>query len=92
MSIRAKFRLISVEPNGLIRAEAVTADSEENKSWSKWTPGGQLFLNITNPDALVQFAPDGDLCGEFYLDLTKIPADGEDTAEQRIVAATGGTK
>lgn len=34
---------------------AVYGDSEENKSFSKWTPSAQLQINITNPDAASYF-------------------------------------
>lgn len=81
--VRAKFRLVSVEPvhdqNGeqtaaIVRAEAVTSGPgvEENAQWSKLTPAGSLQLYITNLEAVAQFLPGLDapnLSGEFYLDL-----------------------
>lgn len=41
------------EPNAQERIElvAVSSDSAENASWSKWTPSGQLGFTVTNPDA-----------------------------------------
>jgi hypothetical protein len=41
-----------------VQFEAVYSSdpTSPNYSWSKWTPSGQLSLNITNPDAYDQFA------------------------------------
>lgn len=36
---------------------AVSATSEENKTWSQYTPSGRLELAITNPDAFDFFEP-----------------------------------
>lgn len=41
---------------------AVTATSEENKTWSQHTPSGRLELQITNPSAFGFFEP-----GEEYV-------------------------
>jgi hypothetical protein len=30
-------------------------DENANKSWSKWTPSGQVQMQITNPEASGQF-------------------------------------
>jgi hypothetical protein len=46
----------------------VTADTEENKTWSKYTPQGEVTMTITNQDALGAFTP-----GAEYL-LTFEPA------------------
>lgn len=35
----------------------VTATSEENKEFFKWSPGGDLKLNTINPGAAEQFVP-----------------------------------
>ncbi len=32
-----------------------------NKSWTKWTPSGEVKLDITNPEALKEFE-----VGKFY--------------------------
>lgn len=74
--IKAKFRLISIEPTSdgagsIVKLEAVTAERAENKEWSKWTPSGKLEMLITNPGALCNFHPDGDLSGEVYLTLSQ---------------------
>lgn len=34
-----------------LRLHAVVADSPENKVWSSFTPSGNLYMHITNPDA-----------------------------------------
>lgn len=38
-----------------IRLQPVYGDSPENKEWSKWTPSGEVSLQITNPKAVDQF-------------------------------------
>lgn len=70
MSVKAKFRCNSIEEHKdndgtitgkSIRMSAVVAYGEdgtrndENESWSKWTPSGDLVIYITNPDAFNQF-------------------------------------
>jgi hypothetical protein len=71
--LRAKMKCDSVTKtvNGeTIRLHPVHADSEENKTWSKWTPSGGLELTITNPDAFGKLVPGG----EYLLDLTPVPS------------------
>ncbi len=41
-----------------------------NKSWSKWTPSGQLSITITNPDAIDAFEKGN----AYYLDFTPVHA------------------
>lgn len=48
----------------------VTSGSDENKQWSKWTPGGQLQLSISNPDAQGKFTP----AKEYFVDVSEVPA------------------
>jgi hypothetical protein len=66
--VRAKFYVIEVAETAYgpgtkpveqkrVRMTAVTSDSEENKSWSKWTPSGSLEMVINNPAAYEQFKP-----------------------------------
>ena len=73
--MRAKFVIDSVTPvpqeQEEIVARAVTDGSEENKSFSRWTPSGSLSLMISNPN-LLGYWKQGD---EFYLDFTKIEAE-----------------
>lgn len=47
---------------------AVTATSEENKRWAKYTPSGRLELTITNPAAFGFFEP-GD---EYLVTIEKV--------------------
>lgn len=70
--IRAKFQVLSVD-NRIggaqnIEAQPVMSGSKENESFSKWTPGGHLKLQITNPDAQNFFKPGM----EFFLDMTAV--------------------
>ncbi|MDO3434323.1 hypothetical protein QWJ46_16710 [Rhizobium sp. CBN3] len=72
--VRAKFRCLSVthfadngpDPQAEIRFNAVYGTGEENKSWSKWTPSGELKMMVTNPSAIEAF----ELGKSYYLDFT----------------------
>ena len=69
--IRAKFeckRVNKVQGREEIEAEPVTGDSEENKTYSKWTPNGSLTLSITNPAAFGFFDPEY----EYVVEFTKV--------------------
>jgi hypothetical protein len=75
--IRAKFRCDSVETYDLgagvvnehVRFDAAIDDG--NKSWSEWTPSGQLSMTISNPQAQGKFQE-----GSFYyLDFSEAPAE-----------------
>lgn len=79
MNVRAKFYVAAVnpgssaeEPSADITLRAVTSDSEENKTWSKWTPSGTLEMNVTNPEAIKQFVQ-GE---EVFLTLTSAKPEG----------------
>lgn len=75
MAVRAKFyvkskQLIADRPNGGKESERVVlvptyGESEENKSFSKYTPNGHIELDITNPDAFNQFK----IGKEYYIDF-----------------------
>ena len=74
MTVRAKFRCHFIQKadgdsHRTIHMSPVTADTEENKSWSKYTPGGQLQMVISNPAAFELFEQGK----EYYLDIQ--PAD-----------------
>ena len=60
MTVRAKFFCQSIQKAEddsyrTIHMSPVTADTEENKTWSKYTPGGQLMMHVSNPAAFEQF-------------------------------------
>jgi hypothetical protein len=68
--IQAKFRVTSVDRVSTCSASgeyanavekvmmsAVTGKSEANKRWSKYTPNGQLTMQIDNPEAMGQLKP-----------------------------------
>jgi len=74
--VRAKFQCTRIEQgagteghnNSVVTMSAVSG--EQNKTWSKWTPFGQLNMTINNPDAVRQFE-----IGKYYfLDFTEAPA------------------
>lgn len=80
MSVRAKFKVISIElyesPKGSARVKLTPVHSSmvdgkwvensENKSFWEATPQGELWMFITNPEAVKQFEPGK----EFYLGFT----------------------
>lgn len=70
MSVRAKFFVESVKPYNdeatTVRLRAVTSGSEENKSFWKYTPSGEIQMTISNPAAVAQFV-EGQ---EYYIDFT----------------------
>lgn len=74
MSVRAKFKCTSKTSNNPndpetrdVRFDAVNGvDGEGNKDWSRWTPSGQLTMQITNPGAHEQFVEGK----EYFLDFT----------------------
>lgn len=49
-----------------VRLNAVYANGEANKEWSKWTPNGQITMTITNPAAAELF----ELGKEYFVDFT----------------------
>ena len=71
MSVRAKFTCESVtdyehaEDHKVVTLRAVT-DGEGNEGWSKWTPAGELTMNITNPAAFEQFKEGR----SYFIDIT----------------------
>ena len=68
--MRAKFKCQQVnkmEFGEQAHLAPVHSDSEENKSFSKYTPSGKLELMITNPNAEGFFKPGK----EYYLDISE---------------------
>jgi hypothetical protein len=76
--IRAKFRLTEIKKTtnwaGTVHetdAVALYAVMDAaNKSWSQWTPYGQLDMTINNPDALNKLK----IGQTYFVDLTEAPA------------------
>jgi hypothetical protein len=72
MSVKAKFSFWSVEEpntaneNRVINLHPVTDGSEENKSFAKYTPSGQLTLNISPETAAYDYFVAGK---EYYLTI-----------------------
>lgn len=64
--VRAKFVCVQNDPNVGIILNVVNDGSEENKSFFKYTPGGQVVLHILNPAAAEQF----EVGKEYYVDFT----------------------
>lgn len=75
MTVRAKMKCFTVtplasgDPNermAQIHLLPVYSDSEENKTWSKYTPNGEIRLYVTNPVAIEQF----EAGKEYFVDFT----------------------
>jgi hypothetical protein len=79
MTVRAKMKCFHVDHLKSGNPDDVAADirmvpvyddgNPENKSWSKWTPSGEIRLFVTNPEAIKQFEPGK----SYFVDFT--PAD-----------------
>lgn len=71
MTVRAKMKCVTITPfhtngpnevNSEVRLMAIYDDADpQNKSWSKFTPVGEVRLVITNPSAIEGFE-----AGKFY--------------------------
>ena len=70
-TLKAKFKVGSTTDFGNdnleVKMTPVIGGSDENKSFSKYTPSGDLSLHITNPDALDFFKAGK----EYYLEFTE---------------------
>lgn len=70
-TLLAKFKVGSTTNFGNNNLQAnlspVTSGSEENKSFSIYTPSGEIRLHITNPNALDFFEP----AAEYYVEFRK---------------------
>lgn len=70
-TLMAKFKVGSTTNFGNNNLEAnltpVISGSEENKSFSMYTPSGSIRLHITNPNALDFFEPSA----EYYVEFKK---------------------
>lgn len=70
MTVRAKFvcnfiQKASDDSHRTIHMAPVISDTEENKAWSKYTPGGLLQMHISNPAAFEQFEQGK----EYFIDI-----------------------
>jgi hypothetical protein len=72
MKVLAKFKCNSIKfieaDQQVIEASPVVSGSEENKSFSRWTPAGKLEMVISNETNAGKFFNVGE---EFYLTLSK---------------------
>ena len=87
--MRAKFRIASVlrgegsnetlKMHPVSKSGAYPTDGvDEDNTFARWSPSGELTLQITNPDLIGKFNP-----GEkFYVDFTPV----EPSAAQQIVS------
>lgn len=71
MTILAKFKVGSTTDfgnnNQEVKMTPVIGRSEENKSFSMYTPSGEIRLHITNPAVLDFFKA----AGEYYVEFKK---------------------
>lgn len=71
--VRAKFRCTHVEKyESSEKVHLMAVADEANKEWAKWTPSGQLSMQIDNPDAQGRFKPGG----YYFLDFAETSATG----------------
>lgn len=74
MSVRGKFRVVSITDNGPNAAKGVRLQTQydqsipEDQRFQKATPFGDLNMNIDNPAALAQL----EVGKSFYLDLVPV--------------------
>lgn len=59
-----------------VKLQPVTGNSEENKSFFRWTPSGSIDLGTVNPAVVEQFH----IGDEFYIDFTPAKTSGGDGA------------
>ncbi len=71
MTVRAKFKVESVESNGAdggtVKLTPVMSGSPENESFFKFTPWGSIEIGTINMAALAQF----ERGAEFYVDFIR---------------------
>lgn len=74
--LRCKFKLREVSRHEHGRRVVLTASNQtdgDNTDWSKWSPSGELSIQVTNPTAIERI--DAMTIGDhFYLDLSPVPA------------------
>jgi len=63
--VRAKFYVTAVLPSVLL--QPVVCGSKENEVFFKYTPGGQIRLDILSEETVKQF----EVGVEYYVDFTK---------------------
>ena len=79
-SVRAKFFINKIElyneprDSGTVYLAPVYGNSEENKSWSKATPSGELRMFISNPVAFEFFHDAYMNKKSVYIDFTEAQA------------------
>jgi hypothetical protein len=77
-AMRAKMKISKIEKHeggnetlhffAVARSDSYPADgSDENNTYAKWSPSGQLQLTVANPDLHGKF----NAGEEYYLDFTK---------------------
>jgi hypothetical protein len=88
MMIRCKMKVEGVVPtkdgqgvqvSESITLRSVTADSDANKEWSKWTPSAMFAMSVTNPNCFGQFA----LGEEVYIDISHVPSNDVQKAAEK---------
>lgn len=70
MTIRAKFVVYSKDMDGVVILNPVTDNSEENKAFYRYTPGGQISLRTVNKTVRDEF----EVGEEYYVDFRRADA------------------
>ena len=73
MGVRAKVTCTSKTEEGAVEFRTVMEGSKENEQFFKYTPAGQIRLEVLNPAALDQFEQGK----EYYVDFTPAEAPKE---------------
>ena len=71
-SLRAKFSCVKIEPTNdtwAITLKPVLSGSAENRNFFKWTPGGEIVLQVVGSDTAGQMTVGHD----YYVDFTEAP-------------------
>ena len=71
MTTRAKFSCVEITPTSdtfKIRLTPVYSGSEENRDFFKWTPGGEIVLQVVGGQVTQQFKVGHD----YYVDFTEV--------------------
>ena len=79
MNVRAKFKVTSIQhfENDHARICLSAIHGADNRTWSKWTPGGELWLSCTHPGATSQF-----VVGKcVFIDFSEAPDKESDEAK-----------
>lgn len=71
-NLRAKFSCVAIEPTDdtyKIILKPVLSGSAENRGFFKWTPGGEIVLQVVGSETAGQMK----IGHDYYVDFTEVP-------------------